>query len=336
MVTALADGPADGAVGSENDGNGNTRSDEHQNDERIEDAVQTPKDPAEHGEHDVRVLTLAEQFIAAMPDHIKNENGSHGKIVESSVITMEVLDDPPSSVSSCCFDTNSEINTEFNEHVYHYRQKDREIETPTSSTSLTLSPVSSASQCSPASPPPTAADLCEFLHASSNNQYFEKNFSNLTLSDYEQRELYEAAKTIQKAYRTYKKREEDKEISAASIIQNYYRRYKQYAYYKQMTKAAILIQNKYRVYRRHKRFKKEAPHYINNTFTVIKKNQNQKRQNQAARKIQQFMRQSKNGTSPPATINERTFGSRKREANGNHNIKYPPTKVAQYSTLNHH
>ncbi|XP_029343280.1 calmodulin-binding transcription activator 1 isoform X1 [Acyrthosiphon pisum] len=335
MVTALADGPADGAVGSENDGNGNTRSDEHQNDERIEDAVQTPKDPAEHGEHDVRVLTLAEQFIAAMPDHIKNENGSHGKIVESSIITMEVLDDPPSSVSSCCFDTNSEMNTEFNEHVYHYRQKDREIETPTSSTSLTLSPVSSASQCSPASPPPTAADLCEFLHASSNNQYFEKNFSNLTLSDYEQRELYEAAKTIQKAYRTYKKREEDKEISAASVIQNYYRRYKQYAYYKQMTKAAVLIQNQYRIYRRHKRFKKETPRYTNNTFTVIKKNQNQKRQNQAARKIQQFMRQTKHGTSPPATINERTFGSRKREANGNHNMKYPPTKVAQYSTLNH-
>jgi len=49
MVTALAGGPADGAVGSENDGNGNTRSDERQNDERIEDAVQTPKDPAEHG-----------------------------------------------------------------------------------------------------------------------------------------------------------------------------------------------------------------------------------------------------------------------------------------------
>lgn len=45
--------------------------------------------------------------------------------------------------------------------------------------------------------------------------------------DCEQRELYEAAKTIQKAYRTYKKREEDKEISAASVIQNYYRRYKQ-------------------------------------------------------------------------------------------------------------
>ncbi|XP_025407991.1 calmodulin-binding transcription activator 1 isoform X2 [Sipha flava] len=293
MVTAQADGPADGAVGSENNGNGNTRSGERQNDAQIEDAVQTPKNLAEHGEQDVRVLTLAEQFIAAMPDHIKNENGSHGKIIDSS-ISMDVTDDPPSSVSSCCFDANSEINTEFNEHVYRYRQKEREIETPTSSTSLSLSPVSSASQCSPASPPPNAADLCEFLHASSNNQYFEKNFSNLTLSDYEQRELYEAAKTIQKAYRTYKKKEEDKEISAASVIQNYYRRYKQYAYYKQMTKAAVLIQNQYRLYRRHKRFKKEVPHYANNTFTVIKKNQTQKRQNQAARKIQQFMRQSKN------------------------------------------
>ncbi|VVC38691.1 Hypothetical protein CINCED_3A001663 [Cinara cedri] len=245
-------------------------------------------------EQDARVLALAEQFIAAMPDHIKNENGSHCNITESS-ISMEVLEDPPSSVSSCCFDTSSEINTaEFNDHVYNYRLKDREIETPTSSTNL--SPVSSASQCSPMSPPPTAADLCEFLHASSKNQYFENNFSNLTLSDYEQRELYEAAKIIQKAYRTYKKREEDKEISAASVIQNYYRRYKQYAYYKQMTRAAVLIQNQYRLYRRHKRFKKEVPqHYSNNVFSVIKKSQTQKQQNQAARKIQQFMRQSKNG-----------------------------------------
>lgn len=50
MVTALADGPADGAAGSENDdGNGNTRSCERHDAARIEDAVQTPKNPAEHG-----------------------------------------------------------------------------------------------------------------------------------------------------------------------------------------------------------------------------------------------------------------------------------------------
>lgn len=53
----------------------------------------------------------------------------------------------------------------------------------------------------------------------------------IVVLDLEQRELYEAAKCIQKAYRSYKGRkkleEQDKERSAAIVIQNYYRRYKQ-------------------------------------------------------------------------------------------------------------
>ena len=54
----------------------------------------------------------------------------------------------------------------------------------------------------------------------------------MTLSDQEQRELYEAAQIIQKAYRSYKGRKkateyEAKEAKAAVVIQNYYRRYKQ-------------------------------------------------------------------------------------------------------------
>lgn len=110
------------------------------------------------------------------------------------------------------------------------------------------------------SPPPTTEDFTEFLHASNTTpRPFEADFSKLTLTDSEQRELYEAAKCIQKAYRSYKGRkkleEQDKERSAAVVIQNYYRRYKQYAYYRQMTQAALVIQNGYRSYCENKRFK---------------------------------------------------------------------------------
>lgn len=52
-------------------------------------------------------------------------------------------------------------------------------------------------------PPPTAASWAEFLNASANGK-MESEFALLTLSDHEQRELYEAAKVIQAAFRKYK------------------------------------------------------------------------------------------------------------------------------------
>ncbi|KAK7871664.1 hypothetical protein R5R35_009033 [Gryllus longicercus] len=279
------------------------------------------------GEQEVRVLTLAEQIIAAMPERIKNESeemmlshdcspqpeSSTGAGDSLSEVFMEplLLDEPTSTYEPV------EFNFEFSDHNYRYY----DVGTPSSS----LSPASSSCLQSPGSftldspsPPPTTADFCEFFQASSS--VFEKDFSNLTLSDKEQRELYEAAKIIQKAYRSYKGRkkleEQDKERAAAVLIQNYYRRYKQYAYFKQMTKAAMVIQNGYRSYCEHKRFKKsqEAAVCIQNYYrnyreqggrgsregtptassSGLKRTYSQRRQHQAARKIQQFMRQSKN------------------------------------------
>ncbi|XP_026479671.1 calmodulin-binding transcription activator 1-like [Ctenocephalides felis] len=270
------------------------------------------------GEPDVRVLTLAEQIIAAMPERIKNEIedmhlGSPCGGISPSDSLGDVFMEPLLESQS----DHSEFNFEHSDHNYRYY----DAGTPCSS----LSPASSSCLQSPASftldspsPPPTTQDHCDFLHAGP----FESDFNKLTLSDREQRELYEAAKTIQQAYRIYKGRqkleEQDKERAAAILIQNYYRRYKQYAYFKQMTQAALVIQNGFRSYCEYKRFKKnqQAASCIQNYYrsyrdqgrtqssgttrettpsgTGLKRTYSQRRQHQAARKIQQFMRQSKN------------------------------------------
>ncbi|ERE69327.1 calmodulin-binding transcription activator 2 isoform 2 [Cricetulus griseus] len=101
--------------------------------------------------------------------------------------------------------------------------------------------------------PPTPS-WAEFLSASTSGK-MESDFALLTLSDHEQRELYEAARVIQTAFRKYKGRrlKEQQEVAAA-VIQRCYRKYKQFALYKKMTQAAILIQSKFRSYYEQKRF----------------------------------------------------------------------------------
>ncbi|XP_046809797.1 calmodulin-binding transcription activator 1 isoform X2 [Lucilia cuprina] len=333
------------------------------------------------GDSDAKVLTLAEHIIAAMPERIKNEADEMMVLgspmteplnTESTGLNDSFMDPLLDSLPNAHFD--NEFNFDFNDHNYRYH----EVSTPCSS----LSPASSGPLQSPASysilghdpsvsspsPPPSTKQLTEFLHASSNTQYpFEADFSKLTLTDTEQRELYEAAKCIQKAYRSYKGRqkleEQNKERTAAIVIQNYYRRYKQFAYYRQMTNAALVIQHGYRSYCRNKRFKKSqtSNHLtasgslagLHNTDSQdstnsqclssffdnfnkqetesspqscttpketspsgpLKRTYSQSTQNQAARKIQQFMRQSRiniwDGNLTTLT-SERT--SRKREA----------------------
>lgn len=196
-----------------------------------------------------RVLTIAEHIIAAIPDRIK---GSH------------VKSDLESSGRSDQSDSHDEIGISVDTIMSHfnegnsYRYVNDPSATPTSSpgSATSLQSPGSITNLESPSPPPTTADLCEFFQAS--DKLMQKEFSSLTLSDQEQRELYEAAKTIQKAYRVYKGRkrqEQEKERSAAVLIQSYYRRYKQYVYYKQMTRAAQVIQNQFRNYCS-KRFKK--------------------------------------------------------------------------------
>ncbi|XP_078230191.1 calmodulin-binding transcription activator 2 isoform X12 [Callithrix jacchus] len=157
---------------------------------------------------------------------------------------------------------------------------------------------------------PPAPSWAEFLSASTSGK-MESDFALLTLSDHEQRELYEAARVIQTAFRKYKGRrlKEQQEVAAA-VIQRCYRKYKQFALYKKMTQAAILIQSKFRSYYEQKRFQQSRraavliqqhyrsyrrrpgpPHRPSATLPARNKGSFlTKKQDQAARKIMRFLR----------------------------------------------
>lgn len=78
--------------------------------------------------------------------------------------------------------------------------------TPSSNASLSPegSPVSEVAFEKPSLP--SAADWSEFLSASTSEKV-ENELAQLTLSDHEQRELYEAARLVQTAFRKYKVKE---------------------------------------------------------------------------------------------------------------------------------
>ncbi|KAA0706451.1 Calmodulin-binding transcription activator 2 [Triplophysa tibetana] len=167
--------------------------------------------------------------------------------------------------------------------------------------------------------PSSAAAWAEFLNASANGR-MERDFALLTLTDTEQRELYEAARVIQNAFRRYKgRRLKEQQDMAAAVIQRCYRKYKQltwialkYALYKKMTQAAILIQSKFRSYYEQKKFQqsrraavliqqyyrsykeyervKQGPRGPGTLNSRIKGSFLTKKQDQAARKIMRFLR----------------------------------------------
>lgn len=241
-----------------------------------------------------QMVNLAKQIIAAMPERIKSSPGRCDELPveeferERSSSYSSLQSASPRASSYCeSFGEDSGISTPMLDSVafdeYRYSDKYSDLGTPASS----LSPDSTClhSPYSPYSfhldsPPPTTAEFTEYFNAPAT--FMEKDFSQLTLSDQEQRKLYEAAKVIQNAYRTYRDKQfqqQRKEIEAAVLIQSYYRRYKQYAYYKKMTQAAVLIQSQFRSYYYQKRFKKsrDAAVVIQNQYRSYKEHERLKK-----------------------------------------------------------
>ncbi|XP_041841901.1 calmodulin-binding transcription activator 2 [Melanotaenia boesemani] len=245
----------------------------------------------------VDMATLAEQIIEATPERIKQEDFPRG--AESPL--RERRDNPAIQ------DTWLATYLETVDAQTH--SPPRRVCPPSPLSALALQRLR----------PPSSAAWAEFLNASANGK-MERDFALLTLTDGEQRELYEAARIIQNAFRRYKgRRLKEQQDMAAAVIQRCYRKYKQltwialkYALYKKMTQAAILIQSKFRSYYEQKRFQqsrraavliqqyyrsykeyerlKQTPRGAASHNPKIKGSFLTKKQDQAARKIMRFLR----------------------------------------------
>ncbi|XP_031469393.1 calmodulin-binding transcription activator 1 isoform X6 [Phasianus colchicus] len=254
----------------------------------------------------VNMMTLAEHIIEATPDRIKRENFVPMESPQVERAESAAMSTTMSWLASYLADVDHLPSAAQIRNLYS------EPLTPSSNTSLSPagSPISEIAFEKPSLP--SAADWSEFLSASTSEKV-ENEFAQLTLSDHEQRELYEAAKLVQTVFRKYKGRplREQQEVAAA-VIQRCYRKYKQYALYKKMTQAAILIQSKFRSYYEQKKFQQSRraamliQQYYRSYKECGKRRQNRrtativqqklrsslltKKQDQAARKIMRFLR----------------------------------------------
>ncbi|XP_061629509.1 calmodulin-binding transcription activator 1 isoform X4 [Phyllopteryx taeniolatus] len=250
------------------------------------------------------MMTLAEHIIEATPERIKREHFT----------SADSLPGDTSGVNNTMnWLANYLGDVEQLPSILHLRSLYNEPLTPSSKPSLSSggSPLGEGPLERPTLPSP--ADWSEFINAS--NSKVERDLAQLTLSDPEQRELYEAARLVQTAFRKYKGRplREQQEVAAA-VIQRCYKKYKQYALYKKMTQAAILIQSKFRSYHEQKKFQQSRraavliqqyyrsykefgrlkPHRRGAAAGLVQHKLRSgllsKRQDQAARKIMRFLR----------------------------------------------
>ncbi|XP_049608443.1 calmodulin-binding transcription activator 1 isoform X4 [Syngnathus scovelli] len=199
------------------------------------------------------MMTLAEQIIQATPERIKRE---HLSSADALPVDTAGVNNTMNWLANYLGDVEQLPS------VLHLRSAAFSDPPPPSGPS----PGPGASQPGerPSERPalPSPADWSRFV--STSNSKVERDLAQLTLSDPEQRELYQAARLVQTAFRKYKGRplREQQEVAAA-VIRRCYDKYKQltwialkYALYKKMTQAAILIQSRFRGYRQQKKFQR--------------------------------------------------------------------------------
>ncbi|KAF7656581.1 hypothetical protein LDENG_00039070 [Lucifuga dentata] len=133
-----------------------------------------------------------------------------------------------------------------------------------------------------------------FICAAMKEEKLKSDSSCLAMTEAEQRELYETIRHALTSLRKNKGTIQEQRKEIAAVIQRCYKRYKQYALYKRMTLAAILIQSRFRSFHEQKKFQqsRRAAVLIQQYYRSYRHSLSSlhtKKQIQAARKILRFL-----------------------------------------------
>ena len=155
-------------------------------------------------DQDEKIKTIADNIIAAMPNRIKINR--HSMMPNRNSTSLD---------ENYCFNNNQNNNLDNGNDNSSNRSS---LSFTSSSQSFQLSNPFISIQIKDPSPecakeiidsssfhidsPPSTAEFCQYFHANSFSS-IESGFEQLTLTDDEQAELYEAALVIQNAYRRY-------------------------------------------------------------------------------------------------------------------------------------
>ncbi|MED6256661.1 hypothetical protein ATANTOWER_007716 [Ataeniobius toweri] len=142
--------------------------------------------------------------------------------------------------------------------------------------------------------PLSTFDWSSFLCAAMKEEKLKANSSCLAMTEAKQQELYETIRHALHSLRKHKGPIQEQHKEIAAVIQRCYKRYKQYALYKRMTLAAILIQSRFRSFHEQRKFQqsRRAAVLIQQYYRSYKHSLSSlltKKQNQAARKILRFL-----------------------------------------------
>nr|XP_019942693.1 PREDICTED: calmodulin-binding transcription activator 1-like [Paralichthys olivaceus] len=142
--------------------------------------------------------------------------------------------------------------------------------------------------------PPSPFDWSSFLCAAMKEERLKTESPCLAMTEAEQGELYETIRHALHALRKHKGPIQEQRKEIAAVIQRCYKRYKQYALYKRMTLAAILIQSRFRSFHEQRKFQqsRRAAVLIQQYYRSYRHSLSSlltKKQNQAARKILRFL-----------------------------------------------